>query len=387
MRVGIVIDDMDRRRGGMSEWCWQFGSAMAAQGIELHVVSQGFGIEPLPKSIIRHVVPKTKSRVEFAAAAQRVTERLDSSLTHDMGSGWHFDIFQPHGGSHAAWMSRRLDIYPAWMRALKRPIDAILPRRRDMALHWARQRAAIERSDATIVAISTVVANQFVELSGVNPSRIAVIYNGVDCERFSPEHRITYRECVRQNLRIDEGTVVFLLAAHNFRLKGVPELLRATARLVRNGRKSHLLIAGGRRLGRWRRVAANLRIPNCVTFLGSVADMVPYFAAADAYIHPTYYDPCSLVLLEAAASGLPIVTTRRYNGAVELFRDGAEILTIDNPNAEEALFEHMEALFDDRLRSALGWAARGTALRNTLEQNAANIVKLYHLCAPKRAAA
>jgi UDP-glucose:(heptosyl)LPS alpha-1,3-glucosyltransferase len=148
-----------------------------------------------------------------------------------------------------------------------------------------------------------------------------------------------------------------------------------------------VLIAGGKRLERWRNAASRLKIGSRVTFLGTVADMAPYFAAADAYIHPTYYDPCSLVLLEAAASGLPIVTTRRFNGAAELFRDGADIFTIDNPTAENALFERMEALFDERLRSALGRAARDTALLNTLEHNVAKIVQLYHKCAPKRVAA
>ena len=50
---------------------------------------------------------------------------------------------------------------------------------------------------------------------------------------------------------------------------------------------------------------------------------MPYYAAADLYVHPTFYDPCSLVVLEAAACGLPIITSR-YNGAAELFRgDGA----------------------------------------------------------------
>ena len=66
--------------------------------------------------------------------------------------------------------------------------------------------------------------------------------------------------------------------------------------------------------------AARLGLANRATFLGTVSDLTPYYAAADAYVHPTFYDPCSLVLLEAAASGLPIVTTRRCNGATELFR-------------------------------------------------------------------
>ncbi len=179
-----------------------------------------------------------------------------------------------------------------------------------------------------------------------------------------------------ERLGIEADTLLLLLAAHNFRLKGVPELLRVAAQLANNGRRVHVLIAGGRRIEHWRLAAARLKIADCVTFLGTVPDMVPYYAAADAYVHPTYYDPCSLVLLEAAASGLPIVTTRRFNGAVELFRDN-EILTVEDPSAAKALYERVEALFDERLRGQLSNAARRVALRNPMEGNVAAIMHLY----------
>ena len=107
-------------------------------------------------------------------------------------------------------------------------------------------------------------------------------------------------------------------------------------------------IAGGKRVEKWRRTAKHLGLAGRVSFVGTIANLVPYYAAADAYVHPTYYDPCSLVLLEAAASGLPIVTTRRYNGAVELFREDEEILVADDPTASNALYERVDALFDDR---------------------------------------
>src|SRR4029434_8802910 len=105
----------------------------------------------------------------------------------------------------------------------------------------------------------------------------------------------------------------------------------------------HVLIAGGKRSARWERFAGQLGVSDHSTVHGPVADMVPFYAAADAFIHPTYYDPCSLVVLEAAASGLPIVTTRRANGAAELFRDD-EILTVHDPSQSEALLERVDAL-------------------------------------------
>jgi len=384
MRVGIVLDDLDRRRGGMGEWCWQFINAVAARPLDLHVVAQAFGVEALPPHVTLHPLERTKSREFFAQSAASLLKSFNFDVVHDMGVGWDFDFFQPHGGSNAAWMARRLDMYPRWYRALKRPIDQLMPRRRDFNRHWHTQRAAIEKSDSTVIALSNFVADGFERLHGVHHERIKIVYNGVDCRRFSPDHRRELRSIMRQSLGLDDGTLLLLLAAHNFRLKGLPELLRLMRRLVVNNRPVHLAVAGGRHRAKWTRVAARLGLAEHVTLLGTVGDMVPYYAAADAYVHPTYYDPCSLVLLEAAASGLPIITTRHCNGAAELFRDGSEILLVEDPAAEGPFYERAEALFDDCFRQQLGYAARKVALRNPIERNVSEIVRLYERRAPRR---
>jgi UDP-glucose:(heptosyl)LPS alpha-1,3-glucosyltransferase len=387
MRVGLVIDDIDPRRGGMSQWCWQFVHAVAKRSYELHVISQGFGDGTLPSQVVCQKIPRTKSRIVFAQATAEIISRLGLDVVHDTGLGWQYDIFQPHGGSYAAWQSRRLDIYPRLIRAFKRPIDMLLPRYRDFDRHWRWQYAIGRERNRTFVALSKMVADDFVRLHGIRPEQIKVVYNGVDCRRFSPEHRSRRRELVRQQLGIEDDTLVLLLAAHNFRLKGLPELLQVAARLAANRRRFHVVVAGGKHLDKWRQVADKLGVADRVTFLGSVPDMVPYYAAADAYVHPTYYDPCSLVLLEAAASGLAIVTTRRFNGVTELFRDGEEILTVTDPSDHEALYERVDSLFDEWKRRVLGTGARKVALQHPFEKNVAEILELYETRAGRSAAA
>jgi UDP-glucose:(heptosyl)LPS alpha-1,3-glucosyltransferase len=387
MRVAFVIDDLDPRRGGMSHWSWQFVAAVAKQGYELHIVSQGFGDVPLPPNVTCHPISRTRSRIDFAAAAAEIVSSLSADVVHDTGLGNRFDIFQPHGGSYAAWVGRRLDFYSTWFRALKRPIDALLPRQRKFDRHAIEQYETGRQSGATFVALSNFVADAFERYHRIRPECIKVIYNGVDCRRFSPEHRRSYRDALRKQLGIHEETLCLLLAAHNFRLKGVPELLRLASRLVANRHAAHLVIAGGKHLTNWQRVAIRLGLAERITFLGAVSDMAPYYAAADVYVHPTYYDPCSLVLLEAAASGLPIVTTRRCNGAVELFREGESILTAQEPSNHNALYEHVDALLDRAVRAKLGAAARKVALQHPFETNVAEILSLYETRDGRRAAA
>ncbi len=184
------------------------------------------------------------------------------------------------------------------------------------------------------------------------------------------------REAMRRRLGIAPQTVLLLLAATNFQLKGVATLLRAAARLRAARTPVQTLVVGGKRLGGWRRTAARLGLADAVRFVGPVDDVLPYYAAADVYVHPTIYDTCSLVTLEAAACGLPVVTTR-CNGAAEMFHDGDDIHVIAAPGDDAALAARIAALLDPAARSAIGAAARKTAMRHTFEENVDDILALY----------
>jgi hypothetical protein len=72
---------------------------------------------------------------------------------------------------------------------------------------------------------------------------------------------------------------------------------------------------------------------------------------------------------------------------MELFREDAEILTADDPTDLGALYERIDALFDESLRTQLGAAARRVALRHPFEKNAAEILRLYDDGGRRRAAA
>jgi UDP-glucose:(heptosyl)LPS alpha-1,3-glucosyltransferase len=386
MRIGIVIDEFDPARGGMEEWCRQFVAALAQQGHQLHLVSQRFGEMTLRGQVERHLLPRAKSRMDFSESAEWQVQRLNLDVVHDMGAGWNCDVFQPHGGSHCAWLARRLDMYPAWYGSIKRTIDGWLPRQRDYLQHCRRQFEVLQRDGTTFIALANTVANDFNRFHNVRPEQIAVVYNGVDCKRYTPDHRAVHRDAVRRRLGIKDEALLLLLATHNFRRKGVPELLTAAARLAANGRPVHVAIVGRGRLSQWRHKAAQLGVSDQTTFVGGVSDMIPYYAAADAYVHPTYYDQCSLVILEAAASGLPIVTTRRDNGTAEMFREGDEILTVNDPRDADDLYECVDALYDDRLRTKLAIGARKVAERHPFERNVAEIMGLYERHVRRRTA-
>src|SRR5205085_4642383 len=136
--------------------------------------------------------------------------------------------------------------------------------------------------------------------------------------------------------------VLFLMLAHNLLLKNADSTIRAAARLTAAGGRLRVVIAGGKKPERFIKLAQKLGIARLVTFLGQV-DPLPYYAAADVFVHPTWYDPCSLVTLEASSCGLPVITSR-FNGAAELTTDGKVGFLINDPGDIDTPAEKMAAL-------------------------------------------
>src|SRR5262249_49706107 len=118
----------------------------------------------------------------------------------------------------------------------------------------------------------------------------------------------------------------------------------------------------------YERLARRLGIAEYVRFLGQRRDVHHCYFAADFLVHPTFYDPCSLVVLEALACGLPVITTR-YNGASELLHPPAEGFVVENPHDHSELAEAMEQLLDTGRRSVCAHAARQAAAEWTFEHH------------------
>src|SRR5690606_27078557 len=103
----------------------------------------------------------------------------------------------------------------------------LLPRYREFAALNRRQYAQDGR---LVLALSRMVRRDLSADYGVKDEQLRLIYNGVDTERFSPVHRERHREPTRARLGVKDETL-FLIVAHNLKLKGVPSLLRAMQRL------------------------------------------------------------------------------------------------------------------------------------------------------------
>ena len=205
-----------------------------------------------------------------------------------------------------------------------------------------------------VVAVSDRVRAELID-AGVPPARIRVIPNGVDPTEFAPGR--TSRSALGLPDRGPLGLFVGDLKTPRKNLDTVLRALTETPRL-------HLAVAGRTEGSPYPALAAQLGLDDRVHFLGFRSDVADLMRAADLVVCPSRYEPFSLVVLEALASGRPVVTVRSVGAASLLSEDCAIVL--ENPDDPSALAAALTALAEDPARrDDMGRAGRRLALRHT----------------------
>ncbi len=373
MRIGLVLDCFDPSRGGVEQWTFGFARWLVKSGHEVHVVARSIADSVEQLGVITHPVDAPRSRLALAAVIENRLRQLRLDVVHDTGTGWFADVFQPHGGSRFAAQQQNLQLLPRGMRRPKQWAARWLPRYREFSKLAARQYG---NQQCLYLPLSRMVADDMQRFHGIRSEQMRIVYNGVDTERFAPDVDDQHRTKIRHQLGIADHEVLLLIVAHNHRLKGVPALVKATERLHAEGCAVRTVVVGGKVPHRVAHSSGLNGACPLVQFLGSIDDPRPYYAAADVYVQPTFYDPCSLVVLEAFASGLPVVTSR-FNGAGELITPGVEGQIIDDPADVEELATAIAGLCDEAVRRQAAAAARRLALKHTAQRNAQEIMEAY----------
>lgn len=217
-------------------------------------------------------------------------------------------------------------------------------------------RLALDGRDARLVLQNPDDVALFEKARLVDPSRIRLIPgSGVDCERFAPRVR---NDAPGKPFRV-------VLPARLLWDKGLAEYVDAARRLRAEGRRVEFLLAGTPDPGNPAAVPeATVRgwaDEGLVTWLGHVDDMQALFASVDAVILPSYREGLPKGLIEAGASGLPLVTTD-VPGCREVVTDGVDGLLVPVRDAGALAAAVARLQEDPALAARLGAAARERAL-------------------------
>jgi UDP-glucose:(heptosyl)LPS alpha-1,3-glucosyltransferase len=226
-----------------------------------------------------------------------------------------------------------------------------------------------------IIAISDMVKQDMMRWYQIPEERIHVVYNGVDIERFHPRNR-RYREEIRKRFGVGEEFVI-LFVSHNFRMKGLSYLIKALAKIRKEDSfPFKLLVLGRDRQGPYLRLAKKMGVFGEVIFAGSTDEPEKYYGAADVLVHPTFYDACSLTVLEALASGLPVITAR-CNGAGGIISDAQEGFVLNDPRNIQILAGEILFLSQPGTLQEASRAARRLAQKYSHQQCHQEMVKVF----------
>ena len=203
-----------------------------------------------------------------------------------------------------------------------------------------------------------------------------MIHSGVDSERYTPENIPVYRDEIRKRHGLGNEPVL-LLVGGDWGRKGVAEVITSLSML--DSRDAKLLVAGPGNAGAYRRMARAVGVEDRVVFVGETRDAWQYHAAADIFLLPTKYEAFGLAILEAMATGLPVLVSA-VAGAAELIGDGVDGLLIMSPTDPEEIAARTDSLLDDQeLRRRLGASARLTAVRYNWARVAEKTVAVYKM--------
>jgi UDP-glucose:(heptosyl)LPS alpha-1,3-glucosyltransferase len=355
VNIALVILHADPARGGAERYTVDLAAALARRGHDVSLLASTHaadlalsGVRPV--KIAAYGLGRQMQYGCFLAALNDELEQSHYDVVHAMLPVDRCDVYHPHAGMAAAAAQK-------WNVAFN-------PRRRMMAR--TERKLLIGPNAPITIALSEYVKRSILEHYPIQPDRLATLFNAVDLHRFEPAPR-PYHDYVNG-----------LFIGQDFERKGLGRALAAASMLKEPRLK--ITIVGKR--------DARFPVPpdpgGQFSFAGEVPDPRPFYADADFFVLPTKHDPCSLVVLEALAMGVPVISTT-FNGATEIMTDGVHGYVLKDATDVAGLAEAMRKMLDPERRRAMSAACLALRPRLSYEHHLDELMKIYDRVIASRA--
>jgi UDP-glucose:(heptosyl)LPS alpha-1,3-glucosyltransferase len=385
MKIALCYESMMPKAGGCETYIADLTRALVHDRHEVHLYACRIDNEAFPREVIHHVLPeptgfRSRRVWKFASHCYAALQKETYDVSVGFIKTWGQDIIMPQGGFHLASAEHnvRKQSNPI-LRGIVRCLHAIDPRHRS---YRALERKQLREFPSLLVVPSNMVREHGRQYHGLPNERMRVVHNAIDADRFPTHDRLLVRSQMRDDQQLHPEDNVGLFVGHNYRLKGLIPLLQAVKLLPRE-MNFKLLICGSAKYQRYARLADTLGISERVRFLGFHPEVREAFFASDFLIHPSFYDPCALVTMEALACGLSVITTK-LNGGSELLPPGLASLTIESPHQHAAMAQQIIRLCDHEKRTALAREAREAAQRWTFHHHYQALLEVFREVAERK---
>lgn len=354
LRIAIAIESFTPRGGGAQRSTDQIARGLADRGHDVTVLAPAVGDaayeRTYPYRVERWSAGCSVGAVRLLLGRRWVAKRIDSGefdVALSVTTSLPGHVVEPRAGVASGFQrSRVLRRRSPVKRAVKRLEVGLSPKQ--WLLRRLERRTLADARLRGVVAISGLMEQELRE-AGVADDRVTVIPNGGETPRFTRKRRAALRRSLRRGLSLDDDAPLLVFAANDPGRKGGDELLRAFVEVNRQRPDARLAIVGDGGYA-CHRAAVSLGVRGAVLLLGVTQRAPELFAAADALVLPTWYDPASKVVIESLMVGTPVVTTR-LNGSAQFVeppdRPGEPRgRVIDDPRDEQGLTDAMIALCD-----------------------------------------
>lgn len=389
MRVALVHRNFNLG-GSLGRDAVLLARSLAAEGVEVHLYGDPMrrsdavaglafhDVRPLARGQSRFVLPL--ERASFAARATRALrrDRLHYDIVHVCGTdGWEHDVVTIHEVVVAAqrrWADRGGRGYrAARLRAAVSPLT-----RPEVATGRVIQRLQFRSGRfRCLIAVTDEVRQDLIQTCGVPSDRVDVVPHAVDLDAV----RTARPAGLRRRFGLRPSDVLLLFIGHDYERKGLADAVSALSVLPDY---AHLVVVGGGDAAPFLRLAEQLGVANRTHFAGATEEPERAYTEADLFVLPTWSDPWGMPLIEAMATGVPVVTTAAAGAASVVAEAGAGVVV--PTRAPRELAEAIRMLVDDPARrAALGVQGRAAADHFGSESQARAALRVYEVARRGRA--
>ncbi len=342
-----------RKYGGQERVVYDFSHFLAGKGYKVDVWVQKVKDFPENSNITLHKVfipnlGRGFRNLAFAIYSYLKGRKLRENGTVIFGFGKTFyqDIFRAGGGVHKFYVERAL------LRYRNKFLQRIQRVKRMLSFsHWVNifiEKLTFENDNLKWIIVPTsFVKDQILEFFKVDEDKIVVVRNGVDLVRFNLEKKVLMKKELRRKFNLSEDEFVFSFVSTNHRLKGLEYLLEAIKRLKKREFRFKLLVVGGGDDKFFQKRISKLKIKDVVIYKGKLENVEEVYFVSDVFVYPTLFDASANVVLEAMASGTPVIAST-YSGTHELIDEFENGLVIKDPTNICEIFEKMRFVIENR---------------------------------------
>ena len=346
-KIALAIENFSKHKGGAESYAVSLASTLVKSGWETHLFGKSWDGEPSAAIFHRIKIPKLlpswAKMILFALKHKQMVKSQAFDVILGFGNTLHMNVYQSHGGVHRFSTARKLYTEKnKILRSIKRLL--IFFSLKDKVRNWIESAPFRLYPKPKIIAISLMIKEDFISFYHINEKEIKVIYNGIDTEKYNRDLKERLRSSLRQRLGISDNDVAFLFISYDLKKKGIMPLIEAAAKLKKlNFTRFKIVVVGEQPYSLLLKQVKRLGLEDTIIFTGPTKTPEDYYANCDVLVLPTFYDACSLVVIEAMACGLPAITTT-YNGVAGIITNEKDGYIISHPPRSEEIAEAMKAL-------------------------------------------